>query len=125
MVLRVAGPPSFFKAAHHPRRSEVVALIAMTAALAIAPTFVYPLLLMKALCFAVFACAFNLLIGQVGLLSFGHTLFFGWAGYVCAHAASVWGLSPELAILVGSAAGAGLGCSRPRSPSAGKASTSR
>ena len=77
--------------------------------LAIAPFYVYPLFLMQALCFALFACAFNLLIGYVGLLSFGHALFFGWASYVSAHAAKVWGLPPELAILAGTAAGAGLG----------------
>ena len=71
--------------------------------------FAYPVFLMKALCFALFACAFNLLIGYVGLLSFGHALFFGWASYVSAHAAKVWGLPPELAILAGTAAGAGLG----------------
>jgi branched-chain amino acid transport system permease protein len=64
---------------------------------------------MKALCFALFACAFNLLIGYVGLLSFGHALFFGWASYVSAYTAKVWGLPPELAILAGTAAGAGLG----------------
>jgi branched-chain amino acid transport system permease protein len=64
---------------------------------------------MKALCFALFACAFNLLIGYVGLLSFGHALFFGWASYVSAHAAKVWGLPPELAILAGTAAAAGFG----------------
>jgi len=64
---------------------------------------------MKALCFALFACAFNLLIGYVGLLSFGHALFFGWASYVCAHAAKVWGFSPELAIASGTVAAAGLG----------------
>jgi hypothetical protein len=87
-------------------RAEVVGLFAMAGALALAPAFVYPLLLMKALCFALFACAFNLLIGYVGLLSFGHALFFGWASYVSAHAAAVWGLTPELAILAGSAAGA-------------------
>src|SRR5205823_8426517 len=63
----------------------------------------------KALCFALFACAFNLLIGYVGLLSFGHALFFGWASYVSAHAAKVWGFSPEFAILVGAGAAAGLG----------------
>ena len=51
---------------------------------------------MKALCFALFACAFNLLIGYGGLLSFGHALFFGSAGYCRAHAAKVWGLPPEL-----------------------------
>jgi branched-chain amino acid transport system permease protein len=65
--------------------------------------------LMKALCFALFACAFNLLIGYVGLLSFGHALFFGWASYVCAHAAKVWGFPPELAIASGTVAAAGLG----------------
>jgi branched-chain amino acid transport system permease protein len=65
--------------------------------------------LMKALCFALFACAFNLLIGYVGLLSFGHALFFGWASYVCAHAAKVWGFPPELAIVSGTVAAAGLG----------------
>jgi branched-chain amino acid transport system permease protein len=64
---------------------------------------------MKALCFALFACAFNLLIGYVGLLSFGHAAFFGAAGYVTAHAAKVWDLSPELAILLGTAASALLG----------------
>ncbi len=89
--------------------SEPVAFVLMVAALVIAPFYVYPLFLMQALCFALFACAFNLLIGYVGLLSFGHALFFGWASYVSAHAAKVWGLPPELAILAGTAAGAGLG----------------
>jgi branched-chain amino acid transport system permease protein len=69
----------------------------------------YPVFLMKALCFALFACAFNLLIGYVGLLSFGHALFFGWASYVAAYAAKSWGLQPELAILVGTATAAALG----------------
>ena len=54
----------------------------MVAALVVAPFFVYPLFLMQALCFALFACAFNLLIGYVGLLSFGHALYFGWASYL-------------------------------------------
>src|SRR5262249_56338284 len=71
--------------------------------------FYVAVLVMKALCFALFACAFNLLIGYVGLLSFGHALFFGWASYVCAHAAKVWGFPPELAILSGTITGAGLG----------------
>ena len=78
-------------------RSEAIAFVVMTCALIIAPTFAYPVFLMKALCFALFACAFNLLIGYVGLLSFGHALFFGWASYVGAHAAKVWGFPPELA----------------------------
>jgi branched-chain amino acid transport system permease protein len=90
-------------------RSELIAFVIMAIALVIAPAVAYPVFLMKALCFALFACAFNLLIGYVGLLSFGHALFFGWASYVCAHTAKVWGLSPELAILAGTAAAAGLG----------------
>ena len=74
----------------------------MAAALALAPMLgVYPVFLMKALCFALFACAFNLLIGFGGLLSFGHAMFLGMAGYVCAHAAKVWGMPPEFAILTG------------------------
>jgi branched-chain amino acid transport system permease protein len=64
---------------------------------------------MKALCFALFACAFNLLIGYVGLVSFGHALYFGWASYLAAHAAKVWALPPELAIVVGTATAAVLG----------------
>jgi branched-chain amino acid transport system permease protein len=90
-------------------QSEVIAFVIMTAALIAAPMFAYPVFLMKALCFALFACAFNLLIGYVGLLSFGHALFFGWASYVSAHAAKVWGLTPELAILAGTITAAGLG----------------
>lgn len=89
--------------------SEHIAFAALVIFLIVAPTFIYPVLLMKALCFALFACAFNLLIGYVGLLSFGHALFFGWASYVCAYAAKVWGFPPELAILTGTAAAAALG----------------
>ena len=81
----------------------------MVAFFVAAPFFVYPVFLMKALCFALFACAFNLLIGYAGLLSFGHAMFLGGAGYATAHAAKVWGLPPELAILVGAAAGALIG----------------
>jgi len=90
-------------------RSEIIAFVLMAVALVAAPAVIYPLFLMKALCFALFACAFNLLIGYVGLLSFGHALFFGWASYVSAHAAKVWGFPPELAILTATAAAAGLG----------------
>ena len=89
--------------------SVPAAFAAMTLAFVVAPAFVYPVFLMKALCFALFACAFNLLIGYVGLLSFGHALFFGWASYVSAYAAKVWGLDPALAILSGTAVAAGLG----------------
>ena len=89
--------------------SEPIAFAALVVFLTVAPTFIYPVLLMKALCFALFACAFNLLIGYVGLLSFGHALFFGWSSYVCAYAAKRWGFPPELAILLGTAAAADLG----------------
>jgi branched-chain amino acid transport system permease protein len=90
-------------------RSEAIAFAVMVGALVIAPFFVYPLFLMQALCFALFACAFNLLIGYVGLLSFGHALYFGWASYLSAHAAKVWGLTPELAILTGTLTACALG----------------
>ena len=73
----------------------------LLAALLVAPFVGYPIFLMKVLCFALFACAFNLLIGFTGLLSFGHAMFFGFAAYVSGHAAKVWGLTPELAILAG------------------------
>src|SRR4026207_1670024 len=88
----------------------LVATVVMAAALAIAPFVgIYPVFLMKALCFALFACAFNLLIGFGGLLSFGHAMFLGTAGYVCAHAAKEWGWPPEAAILAGTGAAATLG----------------
>ena len=86
-----------------------VAAAVMVAALVAAPFWLYPVFLMKALCFALFACAFNLLIGYVGLLSFGHALYFGWAGYLCAYAAKDWALQPEVAVLIGTATAAGLG----------------
>src|SRR5437762_1281048 len=81
----------------------------MVALLVLAPFFVYPIFLMKALCFALFACAFNLLIGYVGLLSFGHAVFLGSAGYTAAYAAKTWGWPPELAIVAGTAVAAALG----------------
>jgi branched-chain amino acid transport system permease protein len=89
--------------------SQAVAAAVMVAFLVAAPFYLYPLFLMKALCFALFACAFNLLIGYVGLVSFGHALYFGWAGYVAAYAAKSWGLQPEFAVLVGTATAALLG----------------
>ena len=85
------------------------AFLVMMALFLVAPYVVYPVFVMKALCFALFACAFNLLLGFGGLLSFGHAMFMGMAGYVSAHAAKVWGLPTELAILSGMAAATGLG----------------
>ena len=90
-------------------RHQLVAFAVMVVFFVVAPFFIYPLFLMKALCFALFACAFNLLIGYVGLLSFGHAAYLGAAGYASAHAAKVWGVPPELAILFGTAVAAALG----------------
>jgi branched-chain amino acid transport system permease protein len=88
---------------------EMIALGIMTALLLIVPlTGLYPFFVMQALCFALLACAFNLLIGYGGLLSFGHAMFLGTAGYCAAHALKVWGLSPELGILIGTAGAAAL-----------------
>ena len=86
-----------------------VGFVVMFAILIIAPFVVYPVFLMKALCFALFACAFNLLIGFGGLLSFGHAMFLGLAGYLAAHSAKVWGFPTELAILTGMGAATVLG----------------
>jgi branched-chain amino acid transport system permease protein len=91
-------------------RRPARAMLVMTALLALAPWVgLYPVFMMKALCFALFACAFNLLIGFGGLLSFGHAMFLGTAGYLSAHAAKVWGFPPEAAILAGTGASAALG----------------
>jgi branched-chain amino acid transport system permease protein len=92
------------------RNGIVMGTVVMTVLLAIAPFVgLYPVFLMKALCFALFACAFNLLLGFGGLLSFGHAMFLGTAGYVTAFTAKEVGLDPALAILAGTAASAGLG----------------
>src|SRR6201995_3415832 len=86
-------------------RDEMIAFGIMTALLLIVPlTGVYPFFVMQALCFALLACAFNLLVGYGGLLAFGHAMFLGTAGYGSAHALKVWGLEPTLGILAGVAA---------------------
>lgn len=105
-------------------------LAALVAFGLVAPLFIYPVFLMKVLCFALFACAFNLLVGYVGLLSFGHAMFFGFAAYVAGHLAKIgtvqlpfglpfvgWAwltiplppLTPELAIIVATLVAALLG----------------
>ena len=86
-----------------------IAFAVMLAFFILGPLVIYPVFLMKVMCFALFACAFNLLLGFAGLLSFGHAMFLGMAGYTTAHAAKVWGLTPELAILAGTAASCALG----------------
>lgn len=91
-----------------PRHLKAI-FLALFILLLVLPWFVYPVLVMKVMCFALFASAFNLLLGYGGLLSFGHAAYFGSASYVAAHAAKVWGLTPELAVLAGTAAAAALG----------------
>ncbi len=88
--------------------SAVILVIALIGLIA-APFRVYPIFLMKMLCFALFASAFNLLLGYTGILSFGHAAFFGGAAYVTAHAVKVWGVTPEIGILLGMLAAAVLG----------------
>ncbi len=90
--------------------AQAVAFLLLLAAIVLAPWVVYPVFLMKVLCFALFACAFNLLIGFVGLLSFGHAAYFGMGSYVTAWTAKTWGLTPEIAILLGGLTGGALGC---------------
>src|SRR5262249_47644195 len=127
---RVVDPLTMTAAKRAREQSQAIAFAIMVVALVIAPFVVYPVFLMKVLCFALFACAFNLLIGYGGLLPSGHALYFGWAAYISAHMAKVgaimlpypaglgqWGwltihvppLSPELAILTGTAVAALLG----------------
>ena len=108
--------------------SLAAAFAVMIVLFVIGPFVVYPVFLMKALCFSLFACAFNLLIGYVGLISFGHALFFGWASYLTAYSAKVGSLSfpfwfgkvmwfviplppqsPEVSILIGMLVAAILG----------------
>jgi branched-chain amino acid transport system permease protein len=75
----------------------------------VAPLLAYPVFLMKALCFALFACAFNLLLGYAGLMSFGHAMFFGMAGYFYGHVVKAWDMAPEAGLLAGVAGAALLG----------------
>jgi branched-chain amino acid transport system permease protein len=89
--------------------SRKLGYTAVLLGLLIAPFALYPVLLMKILCFALFACAFNLLIGFTGLLSFGHAAFFGGAAYVTGHALKVWGVPFELGLLIGTAFAAATG----------------
>jgi branched-chain amino acid transport system permease protein len=90
-------------------RAQAVALVAMVALIVVAPGLLYPVFVMKVLCFGLFAAAFNLLIGYVGLLSFGHAAYFGMGSYIAAWTAKYWGLSAELAILAGGLVGGAIG----------------
>ena len=95
------------------RRNDGALHAALFAGLALvlvaAPFLAYPVFVMRVMCFALFASAFNLLLGYGGLLSFGHAAYFGLASYVCAFAARSWGLEPLSAILLGTLASSALG----------------
>jgi branched-chain amino acid transport system permease protein len=86
-----------------------IALVVALAASLVAPFFAYPVFLMTALCFALFAGAFNLLLGYAGLMSFGHAMFFGMAAYFFGHVVKAWGLPPEVGLLAGVLGAAALG----------------
>jgi branched-chain amino acid transport system permease protein len=109
VTVRLEAPAVVADATARNRRANAIAFAVMVALIVVAPFVAYPFFIMQALCFALFACAFNLLIGYVNLLSLGHAMFLGLASYVCAHAAKVWGLEPVSAIALGVAASAALG----------------
>src|SRR5947208_718965 len=90
-------------------RTTLAGFLVLIAAGLAAPFLVYPIFAMKVLCLALFACAFNLLLGYTGLISFGHAAYFGSSAYIAGHAAKVLGLTPELALLAGTAWAAVLG----------------
>ena len=106
---RALEPPIVAAKTRDANWSLGAAFVVMVVVFVVGPFAVYPVFLMKTLCFALFACAFNLLIGYGGLASFGHALFFGWASYVTAYAAKAWGWPPELAIVGGTVVAALLG----------------
>jgi len=90
-------------------RHQAIGFAVMAALVVLSPAALYPVFIMKVLCYALFACAFNLLIGYVGLMSFGHAAYFGIGGYISAYTAKNWGFTPELAIIAGTLAAAALG----------------
>ena len=109
MAIDATSAPRTLTSASPGLGHQRIAFAAMVAFFVLAPLVVYPVFLMKVMCFALFACAFNLLIGFGGLLSFGHAMFLGSAGYASAHAAKVWGFTPELAVLFATACALLLG----------------
>jgi len=94
---------------HRVDRSTVIGAVVTIAILAVAPLVIYPIFVMKLMCYALFAAAFNLLLGYAGLLSFGHAAFLGTGAYITAHVAKVWGFDPLMSILCGSAVACILG----------------
>jgi branched-chain amino acid transport system permease protein len=91
------------------KQSRLIVAVLLIALALVAPLVAYPVFLMQALCFALFACAFNLLLGYVGLLSFGHAMFFGIGGYGFGYIVKAMNLPPELGLLAGIGGGALLG----------------
>src|ERR1700728_3818878 len=90
-------------------RAQSIGFIVMVAAVIAAPFFVYPIVVMQVMCFAIFAMGANLLMGSIGLLSLGQAAYFGLGGYVTGYLVQTTGLTPELGILAGGLAGAALG----------------
>src|SRR6478736_4661512 len=90
-------------------RTTLLVFAGLGVVLLVAPFLLYPVFLMKVLCFALFACAFNLLLGYGGLLSFGHAAYFGMASYVTAYTAKFWGITPEISIVLGTLSATALG----------------
>ncbi|MBQ0709020.1 MULTISPECIES: branched-chain amino acid ABC transporter permease [unclassified Ochrobactrum] len=107
-ALKATAAPRDSKAPAVNSLSAVILGIALVGLLA-APFMVYPIFLMKMLCFALFASAFNLLLGYTGILSFGHAAFFGGAAYITAHTVKEWGVTPEVGLILGILAAAALG----------------
>ncbi len=107
-ALKATATPRDSKAPAVNSLSIIVLGIALVGLLA-APFMVYPIFLMKMLCFALVASAFNLLLGYTGILSFGHAAFFGGAAYITAHTVKIWGVTPELGLVLGVLAAAALG----------------
>src|SRR3546814_6423503 len=105
----ISAPAGSSVGANGMPRHQMSIFAGLLVLLFIAPFVLYPIFVMKVLCFALFACAFNLLLGYGGLLSFGHAAFFGMASYVTAHAAKIWGFNPEFAVLAGVLAAVALG----------------
>jgi branched-chain amino acid transport system permease protein len=91
------------------QRALLVLLVAALVAVPFVPHFVYPVFVMKVMCFALFACAYNLLLGHTGIVSFGHAAFFGSAAYVTGYALRELALPTEIGLLAGVAAATGLG----------------
>ncbi len=91
------------------RRIVMVVVFALLVAVPFVPHVVYPVFAMKVMCFALFACGYNILLGHAGILSFGHAAFFGGSAYVTGYALRELGLPPEIGILAGVLAAAALG----------------